>query len=362
MFYYLFHTLASVYSFLHVFQYITFRTVLAAITALLICLVLGPRLIQRLTGSQIGEKIRTDGPEQHHHKAGTPTMGGLLIVVGTLTPTILWADIVNRYILVLIFTMISFALVGFIDDYLKIRWQGEGKKGLAGWSKFRWQIILSLIIGCVLLYYHPDPDATHLLVPFFKNVFPDFGFFYLFLIVAVIVGSSNAVNLTDGLDGLAIGNVIIVTGSFLILTYLVGHAYLSRYLLIPHIRDAGEITIFCGALIGSGLGFLWFNAYPARVFLGDVGALSLGAVIGILAICTKQELLLLILGGIFVSEAVSVIIQVGSYKLTGQRVFLMTPLHHHFELKGWHEVTITIRFLIVALLLNLIGLGTLKLR
>ncbi|MFC1850032.1 phospho-N-acetylmuramoyl-pentapeptide-transferase [candidate division CSSED10-310 bacterium] len=362
MFYYFFYSLHKIHTVFQVFRYITFRTALATVTGLLICLILGPWLTKKLASFQIQEKIRDDGPAGHKTKAGTPTMGGILIIIGTVIPTLLWADIGQRYIVITILAMVSFGVLGFVDDYLKIQWQGAGKKGMSGRSKLFWQGLIALCIGITLYTWDPDPAVSHLSFPFFKNFYPDLEWFYLGIIFLVIVGASNAVNLTDGLDGLAIGNIVIVFVSFMILSYLSGNIRLSEYLLIPYIRGAGELSVFCGALIGSGLGFLWFNCYPAQVFLGDVGALSLGGVLGTIALITKQELLLILIGGIFVAEAVSVIIQVGSFQLTGQRVFRMTPLHHHFELLGWHEVKITVRFMIIALILNLLGLATLKIR
>lgn len=360
---------------LNVFQYITFRTAYASITALLISLFLGPWLIASLREFQIGQHIREEGPKAHRAKAGTPTMGGVLIVVSIIVPTLLWANLRNRFIWLLILSTLAFAAVGFADDYLKI--VRKRSLGLKARQKIGLQVAVSLGVGIFLLYLmNRGAYSTRLTVPFFKNFLPDLlihslfstQFFFLgyapFLIFVtiVIVGSSNAVNLTDGLDGLAIGCTLIASAALTGLTYITGHAVLSNYLGLQTIPMVGETTIFCGSMVGASLGFLWYNAHPAEVFMGDVGSLALGGALGTVAVIIKQELLLLFIGGVFVAEALSVMIQVVSFKLRGKRVFLMAPLHHHFELMGWKESKIIIRFWIASLICALFSLSTLKLR
>ena len=360
---------------LNVFQYITFRTAYASITALLISLFLGPWLITRLREFQIGQQIREEGPKSHQKKAGTPTMGGLLIVVSILLPTVLWANLRNRYIWVAVLTTLAYAAVGFADDYIKI--VRKRSLGLTAREKIGLQILISLFVGIFLLYLmNIHLYDTKLNVPFFKAFAPTllierlfstrFWFFgylpFLIFVSIVIVGSSNAVNLTDGLDGLAIGCTLIASAALTALTYITGHAVLSDYLDISFIRQAGELTIFCGSMAGASLGFLWYNAHPAEVFMGDVGSLALGGAIGTVAVIIKQELLLIFIGGVFVAEALSVMIQVISFKTRGKRVFRMAPLHHHFELQGWSESKVIIRFWIASLILALFSLSTLKLR
>jgi phospho-N-acetylmuramoyl-pentapeptide-transferase len=359
-----------------VFQYLTFRTAFASITALLICLLLGRWLIPRLKEFQVGQYIREEGPASHQAKAGTPTMGGVLINVAIVVPTLLWADLTNVLVWLVMLATLSFGLVGFLDDYFKIR--GRQNRGLSGRSKLYLQILVSFAVGVALLILTAQGTySTHLIVPFFKTFTPDllihgwmenpytypFGFaFFLLFVVLVIVGSSNAVNLTDGLDGLAVGCTIVAAGALTVLTYVTGHAVFARYLEIQYLPQVGEVTIFCGAMVGACLGFLWYNAHPAEIFMGDVGSLALGGAIGTVAVVVKQEILLLFIGGIFVAEALSVIVQVASFQLYGRRIFRMAPLHHHYELKGWSESKVIIRFWIASLILALFSLSTLKLR
>jgi phospho-N-acetylmuramoyl-pentapeptide-transferase len=377
MLYYLFFdVLRPYFKALNVFRYITVRTAYASLTALFIALVLGPWVIRRLREMQIGQFIREEGPKSHHAKAGTPTMGGVLIVIATIVPVLLWADLRNPYILLSMASMLSFGAIGFLDDYSKV--VRRHNKGLSARGKIFFQIITSLAGGVVLLVLMTrGVYSTQLIVPFLKNFRPDLvvnrwlGFHYiwplafapfLLFIVLVVVGSSNAVNLTDGLDGLAIGCTIIAAGALTILTYLTSNSRFANYLDIQYIPNAGELTIFCGALVGASLGFLWHNAHPADVFMGDVGSLSLGGTLGIIAVIIKQEILLFFVGGVFVIEALSVILQVGSYRLTGKRLFKMAPIHHHFELIGWSESKVIVRFWIAALVFALFALTTLKLR
>ena len=341
-----------------VFEYITLRAILSIITALFISLILGPVIIKKFSINDLSEVIREDGPKTHHKKAGTPTMGGLLIISSLILSTIIWADLENKYILYLIFTTIIFAVIGFIDDYKKIK----NSKGISARTKIFLQIIASGFIAIVMFNFIETQQEQQLLIPFFKNVFFDLGIFFIPLTMLVIISASNAVNLTDGLDGLAIMPIVLVSGAFGIFAYLTGNINFSEYLLIPYIKDAGEITIFIAAIIGSGLGFLWFNTYPAQVFMGDVGALSLGAALGLMSVIVRQEIVLIIMGGIFVIEALSVIIQVLSFKYRKKRVFLMAPFHHHFEQKGWAEPKVVVRFWIISFILVLIGIATLKLR
>ena len=360
---------------LNVFQYITFRTAYASITALTISLFLGPWLIARLREFQIGQQIREEGPKSHQAKAGTPTMGGVLIVVSIIVPTLLWTNLRNRFVWVLMLSTLAYAAVGFADDYIKI--VRKRSLGLSGREKIGFQVLVSVSAGVFLLYLlNRGLYSTKLTVPFFKFFAPDLlidrlfstPFFFLgylpFLVFIsiVIVGSSNAVNLTDGLDGLAIGCTLIASAALTALTYITGHAVLSDYLDIQNIPQVGEVTIFCGSMVGASLGFLWYNAHPAEVFMGDVGSLALGGAIGTVAVIIKQELLLIFIGGVFVAEALSVMIQVVSFKTRRKRVFLMAPLHHHFELKGWSESKIIIRFWIASLILALFSLSSLKLR
>jgi len=375
--YYLFYELLFPYfSPFRVFRYLTFRTAFASITALLICLLLGGGLIQRLKEFQIGQYIREEGPASHQNKAGTPTMGGVLINVAILVPTLLWADLTNVLVWLVVLATLSFALVGFLDDYYKVR--SRNNRGLAGRTKLYLQILISFLVGVALLLLTAQGIySTHLIVPFFKNFTPDlllhrlmgnpytypFAFvFFLLFVVLVMVGSSNAVNLTDGLDGLAVGCTIVAAGALTVLTYVTGHAVFARYLEINYLPQVGEVTIFCGSMVGACLGFLWYNAHPAEIFMGDVGSLALGGAIGTVAVIVKQEILLFFIGGVFVAEALSVILQVASFQLYGRRIFRMAPLHHHFEMIGWSESKVIIRFWIAALVLALFALSTLKLR
>jgi len=343
-----------------VFQYLTLRAILGALTALIISFLIGPIMIKKLTHQKIGQSIRQDGPESHHEKAGTPTMGGTLILVAITISTLLWADLENRYIWTVLFVTLTYGIIGFIDDYRKVM-QGNSD-GLSAKTKIFWQSVIALSVGVFLYTTAELPAETQFIVPFFKNIMIDMGWFYIPVTYFVVVGSSNAVNLTDGLDGLAIMPTVMVAAALGIFAYLSGHINFSDYLAIPYLPQSGELIVFCAALVGSGLGFLWFNAYPAMVFMGDVGALALGAALGILAILVRQEIVLMIMGGVFVVETISVIIQVASFKMRGKRVFLMAPIHHHYELKGWPEPRIIVRFWIITVILVLIGLATLKLR
>ncbi len=358
MLFHLFYPLASNLKILNIFKYLTFRTIYSMITALIVCFILGPWIIRRLEAMQARQVIRTDGPESHLEKQGTPTMGGLIILSAIVLPTLLWADLTNPYIWVTIFIIVGYGLIGFMDDYLKV--VKKNTKGLSARQKMFWQILLA---GCAALFLYLRPGFNEMLyVPFFKNFHPDLGLFFIPFVILVIVGASNAVNLTDGLDGLAIGPVTINAATYMLFAYIAGHATLSAYLQIPRVVGAGELAVVCGAMVGAGLGFLWFNSYPAEVFMGDVGSLSLGGTLGIIAVLTKQEILLVIVGGIFVIEALSVIFQVGSYKYRGKRIFRMAPIHHHFELKGVAEPKIIVRFWIITIILALVAISTLKMR
>jgi phospho-N-acetylmuramoyl-pentapeptide-transferase len=346
---------------LNVARYITFRTAAASLTALVISLVFGPWLIRKLRDFQIGQVIRQEGPQSHRAKAGTPTMGGVLILTASVVPTLLWADLSNPYVWIAVLATCAFGAVGFADDYLKI--VRRSHHGLRPRDKMALQILVALAVGVTLMVLAANNlYNTRLIFPFFKNLIPDLGWFYVTFTVLVLVGASNAVNLTDGLDGLAISTFGVAAAAFTALAYVTGHAVLADYLLLVRFAPAGELTIFCGALVGASLGFLWYNSYPAELFMGDVGSLALGGALGTVAILIKQELLLPIVGGVFVIEALSVIVQVGSFKLRGQRVFKMAPLHHHFELIGWSEPKIITRFLILAVIFALFSLTTLKLR
>ena len=356
---YLADYLAQFHSGFKVFHYITLRAVLSAITALFISFMVGPYMIRRLCRYKIGQVVRNDGPESHLSKAGTPTMGGALILVAVTVTTLLWGRLDNHYVWVVLLTTLAFGVVGWVDDYRKLVLQDP--KGLASRYKYLWQSVIGLA-AAGYLYYTAQPLETQLVVPFFKNVSPQMGWLFIPLAYFVIVGSSNAVNLTDGLDGLAVMPTVLVCAALGLFAYLTGHIQFAKYLSIPYLSGVGEVTIFCTALAGAGLGFLWFNAYPAMVFMGDVGALAIGAALGVVAVVVRQELVLLIMGGVFVMETVSVILQVASFKLTGKRIFKMAPLHHHFELKGWPEPRVIVRFWIITVILVLIGLATLKIR
>jgi phospho-N-acetylmuramoyl-pentapeptide-transferase len=378
MFYWLFYELLFPYfSPFRVFRYSTFRTACASLTALLICLIVGPWLIAKLREFQIGQHIREEGPKSHMKKAGTPTMGGVLIVISILVPTLLWTNLSNLYVWIALFALVAFGAIGFMDDYAKVR--KKHNLGMTGRVKFLLQCGVAVVIGCFLLILRAQGAySTSMNVPFFKQFKPSlvieallgnpityvfgFTFFFLFLIV-VLVGSSNAVNLTDGLDGLAIGLMIIAAGAMTILAYMSGHAVFANYLELVRLPGASELAVFCGAMTGASLGFLWYNAHPAEIFMGDVGSLALGGSMGVVAVLIKQEVLLLFIGGVFVLEALSVIFQVGSYRLrNGRRIFKMAPLHHHFEALGWTESKIIVRFWIAGLVLALFALTTLKLR
>ncbi|MDO9262428.1 MAG: phospho-N-acetylmuramoyl-pentapeptide-transferase [Desulfosalsimonadaceae bacterium] len=359
MLYHLFNMFQADFSVLNVFRYITFRTICASLTALTICFVLGPYVIRKLTEKQIGQYIRKVGPESHQGKAGTPTMGGVLILLAILVSTLLWVDLKNLYIWIIVFVTAGYFAIGFTDDYLK-----QIKKrnaGLSARGKLLFQVLIAGIAGTVI-YAYPGFN-TQVTIPFFKTVTPDLGAWYVLFAILVIVGASNAVNLTDGLDGLAIGPVIIAAATYMLFAYVTGHMKIAAYLQLNYVAGCGEATIICGAIAGAGLGFLWFNAYPAQIFMGDVGSLPLGALLGIVAVITKQEILLVLVGGLFVMEAMSVILQVGYFKLTkGHRIFRMAPLHHHFELKGWPESKVIVRFWIISIILALFAISTLKLR
>jgi phospho-N-acetylmuramoyl-pentapeptide-transferase len=345
----------------NLFRYLTFRTGGALMTALIIAFVLGPWLIEQLRARQgAGQPIREEGPETHFKKRGTPTMGGLMVLIGIVVSTLLWADLTNAYVWIVLTVTTGFGLIGFGDDYLKLT--RRNTKGLPGRAKLAAQILIAGGAAVWFILITPEPLATGLALPFVKDLLINLGWFLVPFAVFVIVGASNAVNLTDGLDGLAIVPVMIAAGVFGFISYVAGNVIFADYLQIHHVAGSGELAVFCGALIGGGLGFLWFNAPPAMVFMGDTGSLSMGGALGAISVVTKHEIVLAIVGGLFVLETVSVIVQVASYKLTGRRVFAMAPLHHHFEKKGWHEPTIVIRFWIIAVILALIGLSTLKLR
>ncbi|HWP59634.1 MAG TPA: phospho-N-acetylmuramoyl-pentapeptide-transferase [Candidatus Acidoferrales bacterium] len=358
MLYHFLYSLHTTYSGFNVFRYITFRAALAALMALAVSFLLGPWLIRSLAARQIGQSIREDGPARHQTKAGTPTMGGTLIILALFLSTILWADLTNLYVGIALLVTLGFGVIGFVDDWLKLK-QKNGK-GLSARTKLLLQLLVAFV-AALALYLYPR-FSTVLGVPFFKNVNPELGYLYIPFAMLVIVGASNAVNLTDGLDGLAIGPVMIAAGTFGIIAWLTGNQKHAEYLQIPYVAGVGELSIFCAAIVAAGLGFLWFNTYPAQLFMGDVGSLALGAALGIVAVMTKNEIVLVIVGGIFVLEALSVIFQVVSYKLRKKRVFLMAPIHHHFELKGWAESQIVVRFWIIAFIFAVVGLSTLKLR
>ncbi len=360
MFFHLFNALRDIIPAFRVFRYITFRTFAATLTAVIISMALGPWLIRRLRQYKIGQQIREEGPKSHFNKAGTPTMGGLLILIAVFVSTILWADLTNEHIWIVLLSTAGFGIIGFFDDYLKLI--KKHSAGLSAKHKLIGQISISLLIA-IYIYVNADGSfMTTLSIPFFKKLYPDLGVWYIPFVIFVITATSNAVNITDGLDGLAIGPSIVAAFSFAGLAYVTGNSLLAEYLNIIYVRGAGELTIFCGTILGAGLGFLWFNTFPAQVFMGDIGSLSLGGALGTVAILTKHEILLAILGGLFVIEALSVVIQVASFKLTGKRVFKMAPIHHHFELKGWEEPKIIVRFWIISILLALMSLATLKIR
>jgi phospho-N-acetylmuramoyl-pentapeptide-transferase len=352
------YPLHTEFSFLNVFRYQSFRIIYAAVTAFLIAFALAPSMIRKLQEIKLGQQVRDDGPKRHLAKSGTPTMGGILIIFAVIVSTVLWADIARPIIWLVLASTFGFFLIGFVDDYLKFI--KARSKGLSASQKFAAQVCVAL--GVALALYFLPSYSTKLSVPFFKNFTPDLGWFYIVFAIVVIVGTSNAVNLTDGLDGLAVGPIMIAALAYTVVAYVTGHRLMSEYLLIPHIEGAGELAVFTASILGASLGFLWYNAYPASVFMGDVGSLPLGAALGTVAVLTKHELLLLMVGGVFVIEAVSVIFQVLSYKSRGKRIFLMAPIHHHFEMKGWEEPKVVVRLWIIAILLALLSLSTLKLR
>lgn len=345
----------------NVFSYITLRTVMATLTALVISFIIGPIMIRKLTAYKIGQSVRDDGPQTHLVKVGTPTMGGALILMSIILTTLLWSDLNNRYVWVVLATTLGFGVIGWVDDYRKVVYRNP--KGLSARAKFFWQSLIALIVALYLVSIAEIPAQTDMIVPFFKEVAIPLGVTgFVILTYFVIVGTSNAVNLTDGLDGLAIMPTVMISSALAVFAYASGHVVFAKYLGIPYIPNAGELAVFCGAMAGAGLAFLWFNAYPAEVFMGDVGALALGAALGIVTVIVRQEIVLVIMGGVFVVEALSVMLQVASFKLLGKRVFRMAPLHHHFELKGWKENQVVVRFWIITFILVLVGLSTLKLR
>lgn len=358
MLYHLLYPLHEYFIFFNVFKYITFRAIYATVTALLLTLLLGPLCIRKLKESRFEQYVRDDGPSAHIKKVGTPTAGGILILFSIIISACLWADLTNHYVWTVIFSLSMMGAIGLFDDWKKI--SKENTKGISVKAKLCLQIMVASAVA-VYLYFQPDFNS-HLSVPFFKRIVPDLGLLYIPFSIFVIVGASNAVNLTDGLDGLAIGLVLIASATYLLFSYITGHSVLSDYLKITYISGSGEVTVFCGALVGASMGFLWYNAYPAQVFMGDVGSLALGGSLGTVAVITKHEILLAIVGGMLVIEALSVILQVGSFKIRGKRVFHMAPLHHHFELKGWAEPKIIVRFWIIGSILALLAISTLKLR
>ena len=352
--------LENFYSGFNVFQYLTLRTILGILTSLFISLLLGPFLIRRLDAGKISQQVRTDGPESHFSKSGTPTMGGFLIILSILISVLCWCDLSNRFVWAVIFVILAFSLIGWFDDYCKVN-QGHAK-GLSALKKYLLQSVFGLMAVLFLYYTTSSVEETQMIAPFFKSFVVDLGPWYILLAYLVIVGSSNGVNLTDGLDGLAILPVVMIAGALAIFAYLTGHIRFADYLGIPYIFGVGEVAILCGAIVGAGLGFLWFNTYPAQVFMGDIGSLSLGAALGVIAVIVRQELAFFIMAGVFVVETLSVILQVASFKLIGKRLFRMAPLHHHFELKGWPEPRVIVRFWIITVILVLIGLSSLKIR
>ncbi len=352
--------LAQYFHIFHVVQYLTLRAILGTLTALFVALLIGPSMIRRLSQYKVGQVIRDDGPKSHFSKAGTPTMGGSLLLVAIALSTLLWGDLSNRYVWLVLLVTLGFGAIGWRDDYLKLI--KRNSKGLSAKHKYFFQSVIGLGAACYLYFTATLPVETELVFPFFKYLLWPLGPFFIVFTYFVIVGTSNAVNLTDGLDGLAILPAVMVAAALGVFAYATGNWQFANYLAIPYVSGAGELAVFCGALVGSGLGFLWFNAYPAQVFMGDVGALSLGAALGLIAVIVRQELVLLLMGGVFVLETVSVILQVASFKLTGKRIFRMAPIHHHFELKGWPEPRVIVRFWIISFVLVLCGLATLKLR
>ncbi|HPL63800.1 MAG: phospho-N-acetylmuramoyl-pentapeptide-transferase [Syntrophales bacterium] len=358
MIYHLLYPLHASYSFFNVFRYITFRTIYAMITAMIIAFVLGPWLIRKLQSLQIGQPIREDGPNSHLSKKGTPTMGGILIIFSVVVSTLLWANLTVDYVWFVVLATVGFGLIGFMDDYRKL---SNGSKGVPGRVRLGAEIAIALFLSAIL-YFKPGFSSS-ITIPFFKTILPDLGWGYIFLSAFIIVGAANAVNLTDGLDGLAIGPALVCFLTYLLFAYFAGNSRISGYLQIPYVPGTGELAVFCGAMAGAGIGFLWYNSYPAQIFMGDVGSLSLGGALGTIAVITKQEILLAIVGGVFVMETFSVIFQVGWFKVSnGKRIFRMAPIHHHFELKGWAEPKVIVRFWIISIILALVAISTLKLR
>ncbi len=356
MLYYLLYPLTKYHAVFNVFQYITFRTIYSVVTALLLSFLLGPFLIRKLRSMRVGEVVSGDGPPRHALKTGTPTMGGMIILFVVVISVLLWGNLTNVYIWILIFLIVGMGIIGFVDDYGKVV---SKTGGLRPSVKFIAQVVVALAAALALYYTDFDTIVT---IPFFKDVYIELGVLYVPFMVLIMVGTSNAVNLTDGLDGLAIGPMMICASTYMLLAYLVGHVKIAEYLHVMYVPMAGEVAVFAAAMAGASLGFLWFNAYPAQIFMGDVGSLPLGGALGMLAVMTKQEILLILVGGIFVVEALSVIFQVTSYKLTGKRVFAMAPIHHHYELKGWAEPKIIVRFWIISIMLALLAISTLKIR
>jgi len=352
--------LSQIFTAFTVFNYLSLRAILGVLTAFIISLLIGDRVIRMLQSLQIGQTVRDDGPQSHLSKAGTPTMGGAMIIFSITVSTLLWGDLTNEYVWVVLFVMLAFGAIGWVDDYKKV--VAKNSKGLPGRWKYFWQSVVGIVASVYLYMNATSPVETSLIVPLFKDFVLPLGIFFVVLTYFVIVGTSNAVNLTDGLDGLAILPTVLVGGALGLFAYLIGNARFSEYLLIPYIAGSGELVVFCAALVGAGLGFLWFNTYPAQIFMGDVGSLALGAALGVIAVIVRQEIVLFIMGGVFVMETVSVILQVASYKLTKRRIFRMAPIHHHFELKGWAEPKVIVRFWIITVCLVLVGLATLKVR
>ena len=352
--------LANYFHAFHVFQYLTLRAILGILTALAMALLLGPAIIRQLSSHHVGQVVRDDGPQSHLSKAGTPTMGGTLVIIAVLISTLLWSDLTNRFVWLVLIVTLGFGAIGYWDDYSKLVMKNS--RGMPARKKYLLQSLLGFGAAFYLFFTAKLPVETQLLIPFFKNTYLVLGPFFILFVYFVIVGSSNAVNLTDGLDGLAIMPSVMISGALGVFAYVSGNAHFAGYLAIPYVPGAGEIVVFCGSLVGAGLGFLWFNTYPAQVFMGDVGALAIGAALGIIAVIVRQEIVFFVMSGIFVLETVSVILQVGSYKLTGKRIFKMAPIHHHFELKGWPEPRVIVRFWIITFVLVLCGLATLKLR
>jgi len=357
MLYYFLFPLAKHHTVFNVFQYITFRTIYAALTALVLSFIIGPYVIRKLKSMNVGEVVREDGPPNHANKTGTPTMGGALILMVVILSVVLWGNLGNIYIWVVAFVTVGMGIIGFVDDYLKVIKRNKG--GLKGSTKFLAQTAVAAAAAAALYYTEFDTVVT---IPFFKSVQFDLSLFYIPFVMLVIVGTSNAVNLTDGLDGLAIGPMVIAAATYMLLAYLSGHIKIANYLHILHVPMAGELAVFAGAMVGASLGFLWFNTYPAQVFMGDIGALALGAALGVVSVVVRQEIVLAVMGGIFVMETVSVMVQVASFKLRGKRIFRMAPIHHHYELKGWAEPKVIVRFWIISFVLVLVGLATLKIR